>query len=154
MSRLQQNPKMALMMIPGTLFWVLVGIGIAREDESLIGAGVIVALVTVVTTLTLKGISSSKESKERLRVWNEGTPAKARVISTRTNGGMNDHPRVIFQFEILPTEGAPYPLELIALISQLAVPRIQPEMEIDVKVDPNDPANVVVHESLTPYGYK
>ena len=54
----------------------------------------------------------------------------------------------------MPEGAAPYRVTTRALISMLAIPRIQPGTVIDVRVDRADRARVVVDEQLTAYGYR
>ena len=75
-------------------------------------------------------------------------------MNIRKNGAFNDHPYVEFELEVMLGDEEPYPLEHRALISQLAIPRIQPDTVIDIRVDPQDRTNIVVDEKLSPYGYK
>jgi inner membrane protein involved in colicin E2 resistance len=55
-------PGRALLFIPGTLFWVLVIAGIVTENSALIGAGVVLLVVTVVLTLARKLRAHAAES--------------------------------------------------------------------------------------------
>jgi hypothetical protein len=144
-----------LAFVPGTLFWVLIVAGVMTKNDAMIGAGVVIAVVTVVTLVTLKVRSSSRERAERLRLWNEGTPGTAKVVTIGTDGGsFNDHPYVDLELDVTIDGKPPYRATTRALISQLAIPRIQPDCQIAVKIDPKDPQHILVDATLTPYGYK
>jgi hypothetical protein len=141
--------------IPGTLFWGLVIAGVLTEDSALIGAAVGLFAVTAIAVITLKVRASAAARADRRRVWTTGEPGRARVVSIRSpGGGINGHPRVDFELEVTRAHQAPYRTRLNALISELAVPRIQPGCEIEVRVDPDDRENVLIDEALTPYGYR
>jgi hypothetical protein len=47
----------------------------------------------------------------------------------------------------------PYRLSTSAIVSKLAIPRVQPGCEIEVRVDRDDPENLVLDAALTPTGY-
>ena len=144
-----------LVFIPGTLFWVLVGIGMVRHDNRFVGT----AVVLLVVTLVLVGIRamrmSSHERAERARIWSQGAPATAKVVSISTKGGgLNDNPNIDFELDVLSPDGAPYRARTTIVVSLLAIPRIQPGCEIQVRVDANDRGVVLIDESLTYLGYK
>lgn len=149
----KKSPLKPWMFIPGTLFWILIAVGFAIDDMTVVGGAVALAMATVVVALVIKGVESSSDQARRKAVWAEGRPARAVVKSLQTQGSFNDHPRVAFRLEVHPEAGDPYEVENVTLISQLAVPRIQPEMDIDARIDPADRQFVVLDESLTPYGY-
>jgi hypothetical protein len=151
---MSRHPFLVLAFLPGTLFWVLLVAGIMTGNDTMVGVAIAIAAVTVVTVLTVKIRASSAERAERRRLWREGTPATARVVTLGGKGGsINDHPYVDLDLEVTVADKAPYRASVRALISQLAIPRIQPECRIAVRVDPQDPARLVVDSALTPYGY-
>ena len=61
--------------------------------------------------------------------------------------------RVTFQLEVHAPGRAPYAATATTIVSQLAIPRIQPGSTIQVRIDPADPNRVVVDESVTYLGY-
>jgi len=143
-----------LLLLPGMCFWALVGIGLATDDDALIGVAVVLLAAVFIVVIARKVKISSAEKKERQRLWNTGTEATARVIGIGTGGGgMNDHPMVDFELEVIAPGRAPYRVSTSALISKLAIPRIQPGCEIAVRVDPQAPDHLLVDAALTPYGY-
>jgi hypothetical protein len=151
-----QRPKIhPLMFVPGALMWGLIITGTVTGNTTFIGIGVGVFAVFAAILITRKVKQSGVARKDRLRVWREGEPATAKIISIGTNGGgINDHPRVQMQLEIRREGRAPYQTHTSAIISKLAIPRIQPDCEIQIRIDPNDSTNVLVDAALTPYGYK
>jgi len=147
--------KLVLMMIPGMLFWALVGTGIATENRALIEIAVVLAVAVVITLLAVKLAGTGKRNAAMAKLWREGEPAQAVIkrISTR-GGGVNDNLVIDLELEVTRAGGEPYPVQASQMISQLAIPRIQPGCQILVKVDPQSPTDLVVDEELTPYGYK
>ena len=56
-----------------------------------------------------------------------------------------------FVLEVKLDDKELYQASTRVLISRLAIPRIQPELEIDVRVDKEDPSKVLLDTALTPY---
>jgi len=146
-------PGRALLVIPGTLFWVLVIAGAVTENNALIGAGVVLLVVTVGLTLTLKVRAGTAKMAAEKELWARGTPARARVVRIKDTGArINRHPKIEFDLEVTLPDQEPYPASLAAYISSIAVPRVQPDCAIDVRVDPADKTRVVLDPALTPFG--
>lgn len=144
-----------LMFLPGTVMWGLFIAGAVTKNTVLIGVGVGVFALTAAVLITRKVKSSSSVRAERKRIWESGQEAKARVVSIGTRGGgINDHPMVDFELDVSVAGRAPYRASVSAIISKLAIPRIQPECELSVRVDPGDISKLVVDAALTPYGYR
>jgi len=144
-----------VMLVPGLLAWGLIIPGIVMEDTLLIGMGVAVMVVFMAITITKKLRASAKSGEERKLVWQQGRAATARIVSIGTRGGgMNGNPVINFELEVTLEGDVSYLARTSVMISKLAIPRIQPETEIVVRVDPNDRNIVVIDEKLTPYGYK
>ena len=143
-----------ILFLPGMLFWALLIAGLVTKNDALVGVAVVLAAVTVAAMLTLKIRASAAAKAEVRRIVLDGKPATARVVSIGTKGGsFNDHPYVDLELEVELDDRPPWRASVHALISQLAIPRIQPECRIAVHVDPDDPGKVVVDAALTPYGY-
>ncbi len=140
--------------LPSIAGWGLIFIGIAKDDNRFIGAGIVVMALTAIAAISYKlKTSGAKKSLER-RIWREGTVATARVVDIDTRGGgMNDNPLVDFELEVSIEGEPPYTARVSTIIKKLRVPSIQPEMTIDVRVDPDDRANVVIDEKLVYLGY-
>jgi hypothetical protein len=147
------RPKTLLLLLPGTVFWVLVIVGVATGSAGVwIAAGVVGAATAAgFATMRLRAWSSTRAVNKR--VWAGGIPATARVISASANGSLNNHPYVDLSLEVALPGQSPRTVAVRQVISQLMVARIEPDKEIAVKIDPNDPGIVVIDEALTPYGY-
>ena len=114
------------------------------------GIGFALAGVALVVFIALKISDASAANAERQRIWKSGKPATARVIGIKEVGG-DDQPDVDLDLE-LRADGTPaMTVKVRSLIARLAIPRIQPGCEIQVKVDPADAKKVVIDPSLTPY---
>jgi len=92
-----------------------------------------------------KGIFGGKKFKG-------GRPAEAVILSIgESKGGMtvtvNNQPFVSFELEIHDGSKKPYTTTLSTIISRLAVPQFQPGMKVAVKIDPEDPMNVMLDRS-------
>jgi hypothetical protein len=103
-------PGRALLFIPGTLFWVLVIAGIVTENNALIGAGVVLLVVTVVLTLArkLRAGTPPRTTREK-ELWTRGTPARARVVRlTATGARLNHDPEVELELEVALPDQEPH----------------------------------------------
>lgn len=80
-----------------------------------------------------------------------GLPAKAVVLEIRETGvTVNDSPVVGFLLEVYPEDGPAFQAEAKALVSILAIPRIQPGAELAVLYDPKDRQRVAIDISDEP----
>lgn len=145
--------RTALLFLPGTAFWVLFGVGLATGNETLIGLSVVLMVVTIVSVIVVRIRAASAQQAELRRIWREGQPARARILALTGAGMMGDHPQAWLDLEVHPPGTPAYRTRVHAHISQLAVPRVQPACEIDVRLDPSDRSRVVVDPALTPSGY-
>lgn len=142
-----------LLIIPGTLFWPLFIVGLATHNEPMFGIAIGVLVVFVIGLIASKVKASNIAREDRRRVVRDGAVTTAKVVRIGTGGGgINDHPRIDFELDVAAND-APYRVKMSALISQLAIPRVQPGCEIKVHVDPRDRTNLVVDAALTPYGH-
>ena len=74
-----------------------------------------------------------------------GSPAKAVVLKIWETGTRVNHSPVIgFELEVHAEGRPPWRATTKALVSILAIPRIQPGMELDVFYDPADPSRVAL----------
>jgi len=145
MLTMKANP---LVLLPGTLFWVFFVIALVTKNDLVVAATIVLGVGTFVGFASAALRTSAVQRKLKKRVWAEGSPATATVLSSRTNGSLNDHPYVEMTLDLVGREVA-----VRQVISQIMVSKVQPGEEIAVKVDQLDPSVVVVDESLTPYGY-
>jgi hypothetical protein len=142
-----------LLIIPGTLFWPLFIVGLVSHNDAMFGIAIAVMLVFVVGLIASMVTATNAARDERRRVVRDGTVTTAKIVSIGTDGGgINDHPRIDFVLDVAGND-ASYRVKTSALISQLAIPRVQPGCEIRVHVDPRDRTNLVVDAALTPYGH-
>jgi hypothetical protein len=149
------TPARALLVIPGTLFWALVIAGATTGNEAMIGVAVAMGAVVALSVIILAVRRSAAARADRKRIWETGATATARVLAIGADGSsFNDHPNVDLQVEVTRDGASPYQATVRALISQLAIPRIQPGCTIAVRIDPNDAGNLLVDPALTPYGYR
>jgi len=144
-----------LWLVPGLLCWVLIGVGAATGNKTFIGLGVGLMFLSLVLGLIAAARSSSAKRAEAGRIWAGGIPGRAKVVDISTKGGrVNDNPTIDFELDVTPEGQSSYRAQVSVLVSQLAIPRIQPGCEIEVRIDPQDRSKVVVDEKLTYFGYK
>jgi len=142
-----------ILFLPGIVFWALIATAAATGIEALYIAAAVMFALVMLFGLIMKIGRSEVERAEKRRVWQEGRPATARVLFLGSKGGgVNDHPMVDLVLEI--QDDPPRRVSTSTLISQLAIPRVQPGCDIAVRIDLQDPAHLVVDEALTPYGYR
>ncbi|MFC7502314.1 hypothetical protein ACOACQ_11215 [Nocardioides sp. CPCC 206347] len=137
-------PLGALMILPGTLFWVFVILGATREDNRFVAAAFVVGGAGLAVFAVLKTRESRTRRAHRERAIESGTRTTARIAATRVRGSLNNDPYVVFTLDVAPESGKAYRVELTELVSQLAIPRILPDTVIDVWVHPDDPNFVVI----------
>ena len=137
----------ALLFVPGLMGAALVVGGFTSDSTLMIGIGFAMAGSMVVGILALGIRDASAASAERRRIWKSGTPAAARVVAI-VEVDREDTPEVDLDLEV---GTPPTKVKVRSLISKLAIPRIQPGCEIQVRVDPSDPRKVVIDPGLTPY---
>jgi hypothetical protein len=94
----------------------------------------------------MRGLSA--KAAEARRIWEGGTRGTAKVIQISTRGGLNDNPGVDFVLDVTPDGQPTYCTSTWAIVSLLAIPRIQPGCEIEVRIDPRDPSKVAIDEKL------
>lgn len=150
MASVQKSPLPAMLLgVASMAFWVLVITAAVEESDLLIGIALALGAVVAVGAITVAVRRSRARSAQRKRILDEGTTAKARIVSAKNNGSLNNDPYVDFVLEVQPEGGEPYRVEHRTLVSQMAIPRVQPDTEIDVWVDPDDPQAVVIDPAFT-----
>jgi len=141
-----------LLVVPFLMSIALVVGGGVTDNQTMITIGAVLIGVTVLIFLVIKFGEMSHAQEERKRIWKEGRAATARVIAiTEAPGSAEDHPEVDLDLEVRVDGAPPVPGKVRSLISRLAIPRIQPGSEIQVKVDPADAKKIVIDPALTPY---
>ncbi len=74
-----------------------------------------------------------------------GTPAMATIAAIHDTGiTVNNDPVVDFDLDVQPAGGKPFRSAARALVSRLAVPRIQPGRTLPVKYDPAQPGRAAI----------
>ncbi|NUO48572.1 MAG: hypothetical protein HOV80_06920 [Polyangiaceae bacterium] len=102
-----------------------------------------IALVVVIMGALMK---SQKQTDELLRT---GTPARGRILQLGTTGGSvavmgHRHLKLILTVEVHPQMGAPYHATFEQLVSELQLPSVQPGAEIELRIDPRNPARMAM----------
>ncbi len=145
-----KSPILAMLIALGSmLFWVLVIVAAVEESDLLIGIALAIGAVIAIVLITRAVRRSRARRAQRDRILDEGTTAKARIVSAKNNGSLNNDPYVDFVLEVRPEGGEAYQVSHRTLVSQMAIPRVQPDTEIDVWVDPDDPQSVVIDPAFT-----
>jgi hypothetical protein len=86
-----------------------------------------------------------RRSAENSRLLQTGEPAQARILGLQDTGvKINDNPQLRLVVEVHPMSRPPFQAEVIAVVSFLAIPRIQPGCMVQVKFDPMNPAKVAL----------
>ena len=142
------------LLVPATAFWVLVFVGIATGSAGVWFAAAVVGVLAFLGPLAVASTKPATSRKTGRRVWADGIPATARIVSAQATGNLNNNPYVDFTLEVTVPGQAPRTVQARQVVSQLLVGRIEPGKEIAVKVDRNNPDVVVIDEELTPYGYR
>lgn len=144
-----KSPLPAMLIAAGSMvFWTLVVVGAVKAQDTLIGIALGLGLAVAVFAITVAVRRSRARRAEEARILDQGTLTRARIVTAKNNGALNNDPYVDFVLEVLPEGGEPYQVTYRTLVSQMAIPRVQPDTEIDVYVDPADPESVVIDPSL------
>ncbi len=147
--QIQRVMVASLLSIP---LWGLLIAAIITKNTIYITALVVLFGTILATLVTLKIRASGKRKQELIRIWRDGEAGTARIISIGEDGsGMNGHLNIDFVLEVTLDGRDPYRASSRVLISKLAIPRIQPDCEVVVRVDTNNPQTVLVDPALTPY---
>jgi hypothetical protein len=140
----------ALLFVPILMGVALIVGGATSDNPTMINIGCGLGGVALVVFFIIKVREMSRAEAERKQIWKTGKPATARVVKITEVGG-DDQPEVDLDLEVR-SDGAPEtPVKVRSLISRLAIPRIQPGCEIQVRVDPSDAKKIVLDPALTPY---
>jgi hypothetical protein len=116
----------------------------------MVGVGFGLAGVASEIFVVLKVRGWAADEAERKRIWTSGRPATARVVAiSEAPGGSDDDPEVDFQLEVRAEGVPPSAIKVRSYVSRLAIPRIQPGCEIQVRLDPADGTKVVIDPGLT-----
>ncbi len=138
-----------LVLLPGTLFWVMFIVALTTKNRVAVIITVILGVGTFVGFGSRAIVKWRREKNVKRRVWAEGSPGVATVLEANANGSLNNHPYVEMKLHVAGGRI----VHVRQVISQIMVSKVQPGEEIAVRVDQLDPSVVVVDEALTPYGY-
>lgn len=145
-----KSPLLAMLVALGAMvFGVLLISAASNDPDVLVGIALTTGLAMAVVAIIVGVRRSRARRAMRRRLLDEGIVTKARIVSAKSNGALNNDPYVDFVLEVLPEGEDPYHVAYRTLVSQIAIPRVQPGNEIDVYVDPADPAAVLIDPSVT-----
>jgi hypothetical protein len=101
------------------------------------------AFVGVILWFTLRPLLQNMN--QRSQILQTGIPAMATIVGLADTGMLvNYQPQVRIALQVQPPNGAPYQTEVTMVVSQLMIPRVQPGMQVPVKIDPKDPSKVAI----------
>ena len=109
-----------------------------------------VIITTIVFMTTVSDIFSFfKGNRNKKRLFSEGRDAEARVMSLDeasdgTVTTINDQPLVTIELEVQDGSKPPYRVKIETVIARLDIPRLQPGNVVKIKIDPNNPNNVIL----------
>ena len=85
-------------------------------------------------------------SNERRALLEHGAAAQARVLNVQGTGTLINHdPQVVLDLEVAPAPNAPtFRARCTAIVSQIAIPRIQPGCLVPVRFAPSNPQRVAL----------
>jgi hypothetical protein len=132
------------------LFQNLPDLGISATTLTIIivAAIVLILLVTIVPTLLMTrkifgGIAGNLQQTQTLLATGEAAQAKIlRMWDTGTT--LNGNPQIGLLLEIHALNRTPYQVETTCFVSRLRIPQVQPGATVNVKIDPQNPANVAL----------
>jgi len=90
-----------------------------------------------------KNLMDSVAAANQLRM--TGISSVAQVVGVQPTGTMiNMMPVIILTLQVTSPSGSAYPVTIQAPVHQVHMPRIQPGQNVPVRIDPNNPAFVVL----------
>jgi len=106
----------------------------------------IAALLALVTGCSVTGMVDRATGEDVNReIRQKGLPARATVVEIWDTGvTVNDDPVVGFRLEVEAVGRPQWRAETRALVSLLAIPRVQPGAVLPVRYDPSDPSRVAI----------
>jgi len=107
--------------------------------------GILMSLVIPGLVIWKLVVPLFRRSAEAQAILASGEPGQARVLAIGQTGmTVNDQPEVRMQLEVYLPGRAPYRTEHTAIVSLLAIPRIQPGSMLQVRVDRANPMRLAV----------
>ncbi|NQV00019.1 MAG: hypothetical protein HQ538_04720 [Parcubacteria group bacterium] len=119
------------------------------ETNDVFGVFIVSSTFMLLGYLTLGRRKNHVGGFKKERILKEGIFARAKILEISDNdSGMvttiNDQPLVLLKLEIDKKDESPYTMEIQETIPRLAIPQIQPEKMIWVRIDPRDNKKVVI----------
>jgi hypothetical protein len=117
--------------------------------------GIIITLVSVLFGLAITAVTGfimwkvfsgvMKGAQQQQQLLAMGHPANGRILQLLDTGTwINNNPQVRIIVEVHPPGRAPYQAECTMVVSQLAIPRVQPGSAVHVRFDPMNPARIAL----------
>ena len=86
-----------------------------------------------------------RRGAQRTRLLQTGEAAQAKVLGLADTGTLiNNNPQIQLMLEVYPQTRPPFQAQCVAIVSYLAIPRIQPGMMVPVRFDPADPSKIAL----------
>lgn len=105
---------------------------------------VVSILVTLIPTVLIIWFVYKRFAKNQAIV-SQGEPAMAQVLSAQQTGTyINSQPEVAVGLTVQRQGQPPYQAQATAVLSMMDIPRVQPGMQIPVKVNPGNPLEVAL----------
>jgi len=128
--------------LTGLVMAVFFTIPALQTDAMLPYAIVIMVLLLGVPPFFFGRVFRGSNKREQEILLN-GYPGKATIMDLQDTGWtVNDNPMVRMTLDIQPEVGAKFQVQVKAMVSRLAIPRVGDSFP--VKYDPNDPGKVVI----------
>ncbi len=123
----------SIVIILGIMVFVLLNEGMNWILLGVMGASIVIVLVTTLPFLKALGGSGIKD----------GIPAEATILKMWDTGtSINDNPLVGFLLEVQPADQPAYQVETKKIIGRLQVGLLRPGLNAEVTVDRNNPQKV------------
>ncbi|HVY46110.1 MAG TPA: DUF3592 domain-containing protein [Minicystis sp.] len=107
--------------------------------------GPIITVVVLGVVFATVILPLMRRSAERSRLMQIGEQAQAKILGLSDTGvKINNSPQIALQLEVYPKTRPPYQAQCVAIVSYLAIPRVQPGMMVPVRFDPADPSKIAV----------
>jgi len=119
--------------------------GISTTTIVIIAAAVVVLLlITIIPSLLMirKVFGGLKQTQTLLAT---GEAAQATILQLRDTGTtLNGNPQIEVLLEVRPANRSAYQAQTRCYVSRLRIPQVQPGAVVNVKIDPQNPANVAL----------
>jgi len=123
--------------------------------EIIIPVAVVLAIIIFFVYASKSGAKLMKERHEKI---NRAERANAKIISCTTGGvrGTGDHGRYQsynFSLEVWNEYKSPYKAETVWEVYEMGVPKVQEGMEVNVKIDADDPSVIYPNIQFVEYSW-